>query len=127
MNKGKKRYEYIWLHWISVALMFSAIMILVVETAIRHSPHYTWGWALYSNIPFIIVILIMLLSPLVGGIVALTVAVLWVIFWYSYAYWDGINVTAFILLMLQGATTALAGIVSIAFYYKNRNRTPNIT
>jgi hypothetical protein len=115
MKKGKRRYEYIWLHWISIALMFSAIMILVIETAIYDSPGYTWHWALYLNIPFLILILGMLLSPLLGGIMAILVGPLWILFWLyqGSSGWDIIS---------QGILCGFAGVFSIAFHLLNENK-----
>jgi hypothetical protein len=101
--------------------MFSAIMILVVETAVRHSPHYTWGGALYLNIPFLTLILIILLTPLVGGILSVVVGLLWILFWLYYAGLQGSGGSVFDAICM-GILCGIAGIVSIAFSLLNKNR-----
>ena len=129
MVKSKNPHKYVWLYWTSIAILLLTMSIFFVETAVLHSPGYTWRAALNINIPFIIITIFVMIIPLIGGVLALLMAPFWIIFWmFGIAYQgSGGSIVMFIDIVCQGVLSAIADSCHRFLFIKPKQGTKDYT
>ena len=117
----KTDHKYPGFLWASIGLLLVMILIPFADTYINRASQYeNWSGDFYIAIPFIVVILVTWLSPLVGGILAIVTGIIWFIVGTSISFGMG-NSQIDLEVIIYNILSVISGILSIMFYISNRH------
>jgi hypothetical protein len=114
MKTKEQTRKYKILHWISIALLIIGILVSLGGAGL-YLPKLKWWGILFICTPFVIPTIISWFEPIIGGILAIIFAPIWVfimIFLSLASNSDGSEIQLFI---IQGVILAVAGIFSISY------------